>query len=388
MDRYLLEKLIDEYNKLVDYTIVLENPTFLDLFKSGFDITDSNSIFRDKPKFFVGMIFLLLCDIHEIKDDLYIKDGLKKLRVLTYKKEILDYMIEHRASILENLQEAHLDKETLLLGEVMDFLETNGVSELIQFNEQDPFSHFHILQENAKPDIDMANYVNDLVFDLFEFRIEDRVLLAYNLVSLCPLAHSALALFLNVEEITGYKQLLHVIVKAFEILHKDELKVPIHRFYYHDNFRDYILALESLASIEKFEGNHSEAIKHYQKALHYDDLDILNIKQSILLPLLVEGRFEAFLDLAETLDPSSVAYNYIQLFNGLVNQSETLDYTLYENALKSSPMIMEMLCTNADLYQKCNKEERKYLEDFFGIWIMQEDFIEELKTLYFKQSVA
>lgn len=388
MDKHLLEKLIDEYGKLVDYTIMIDNPTFLDLFKNGFECTNNHLIFQEKPKFYVGMIFLLLCDIHEINDELYIKEGLKKIRVYSYKNDLVGYMKLCRTTVLENLQETHLDKETLLIGEVMDFLETNGVKELVEFNLDDPFSHFYVLQDSVKPDKDMAAYVNDLVFDLFEFRVEDRVLFSYNLVSLCPLAHSALALFLNVEEISEYKQLLNVIIRGFEILHAEELKRPIYRFYYHENFRDYILALESLASIEKFEGDHSESIKHYQKALEYDDLDVLHIKRSILLPLLAEGEFETFLDYAETLNPESVTYNYIQLFNGLVNKFETLDYTLYENALKSSPKIMEILCTNADLYKQCNREERKYLEDFYGIWLMQEDFIEELKTLYFRQSVA
>jgi tetratricopeptide (TPR) repeat protein len=231
-------------------------------------------------------------------------------------------------------------------------------------------------------------YVDDLIFDLFELDVDDKEVYAYNLLRLCPYAHSSLAMFLNIDQVTDYKQLLNVIIRAFELLHKNEMYKIKSRFYYHENYRDYILALESLASIHKWEGDFQSAIEQYQKALKFDDLDILNVKESILLPLLAEGDFEVFLDYTEQLDNGSLFYIYVKLFNGLVNTYEALDYKLFEDALTASPLIMKMLCTNEDLYEKASPEERRYLDDFYTVWLMQEDLLETLKNLYYKNSVS
>lgn len=388
MNNNILDKLINEYNKLVNYTIMLEHPSFLDLFKSGLGFVDDYPGLGQKPNRYIGMIFLLLCDIHEIDDPIYIDDGLRKIRAVSYKSELRKIMNEMQTDILEQLSQDFVNEEYIIIDEVMAFLEEEGVSELVDLPTQNPFSDFYLLQDKYTPNIDKTRYVDDMIFDLFELDVEGKEVYAYNLLRLCPYAHSSLAMFLNIDQVTNYKQLLNVIIRAFELLHKNEMYKIKSRFYYHENYQDYILALESLASIHKWEGDFQSAIEQYQKVLKFDDLDMLNVKESILLPLLAEGEFELFLDFTEQLDKDSLFYSYIKLFNGLVNTYEALDYKLFEDALTASPLIMKMLCTNEDLYEEASPEERRYLDDFYTVWLMQEDLLETLKNLYYKNTVS
>lgn len=388
MNNNILDKLINEYNKLINYTIMLEHPSFLDLFKSGLGFVDDYPIFIKKPNRYIGTIFLLLCDIHEIDDRIYIDDGLRKIRTVSFKPELRDYMNELRTDILEQLSQEFVNQELNIIDEVMSFLEEEGVSELIDMPTQNPFSDFYLIQDKYTPDIDKTRYVDDMIFDLFELDVDDKEVYAYNLLRRCPYAHSSLAMFLNIDQVTDYKQLLNVIIRAFELLHKNEMYKIKNRFYYYENYRDFILALESLASIHKWEGDFQSAIEQYQKVLEFDDLDVLNVKESILLPLLAEGEFEMFLDYTEQLGEESLFYTYVKLFNGLVNTYEALDYKLFEDALTASPLIMKMLCTNEDLYEKASSEERRYLDDFYTVWLMQEDLLETLKNLYYKNTIS
>ncbi len=383
MDREVLDRLITQYNHLIDYTILIEDPSFLDVFKAALPHYDEEI----KPNRFIGAVFIILCELHDIDNDTFIDDGLRKIRTVSYKNEIYSIVEMIVEPVLSNLVHDIEDQETFLLEEVWHMLNHHGIHELEPIPKKNAFAQFYILQDETEIDVEFIDLVEDMIFDLYDAKVEDYETIAYNLLKLCPFAHSGMSLFLNVVEIQDYKQLLNVIIRAFEKVHEEALMKVIPRFYYHENFRDYILALESLALLHKWEGDYEAAKELYQKALKYDDLDILHIKESILLPLLATGDFEGFLDVSEELK-EGIFKRYVELFNGLINAYEPLEYETYENAYNASPLIMEMLCTQKDLYEEASAKERKYLDDFYGVWQMQKDVLEHLKELYFKRTVS
>ncbi|MEC9485725.1 MAG: hypothetical protein UMR38_07600 [Candidatus Izemoplasma sp.] len=383
MKRELLDQLIIQYNHLIDYTIFIEEPSFLDVFKAALSEYDETI----KPNRFVGAVFIILCELHDLKDDTYIDDGLRKIRTVSYKKELYNIVESIIQPVLSNLVHDVEDQESFLLEEVWQIFTEHEISTLDPIPDKNAFSQFYLLQDEKPIDHDFIDLIEDMIFDLYDAKVDGYEKITYNLLKICPFAHSGMSLFLNVVRIQDYKQLLNVIIRAFEKVHEDDLINPPHRFYYHENYRDYILALESLALLHKWEGNYEEAKFLYQKALQYDDLDVLKIRESVLLPLLATGDFEEFLSISEQLD-DGIFKAYVELFNGLINAYEPLEYTIYETAYNASPVIMEMLCTKQDLYEDASEIERKYLDDFYGVWKMQEDILEYLKELYFKRTIS
>ncbi|MCF7925817.1 MAG: hypothetical protein K9L26_04720 [Candidatus Izimaplasma sp.] len=383
MKRKMLDKLITQYNHLIDYTILIEDPSFLDVFKAGMPYYDESI----KPNRFIGALFLILCELHDLDDADFIDVGLRKLRTVSYQKELNQIMDNIFHKVLDNLVENTQDDGEFLIEEVWELLHEYDVYELTEIPEENAFAQFYLLQDNATLDLELIDLVEDLIFDLYDSEIDNYETLAYNLLLICPYAHSGMSMFLNVVKMTGYKQLLNVIIRAFELIHKEDLMKHTPRFYYHENYRDYILALESLALLHKWEGDFESSKTLYEKALQYDDLDVLDIKESILLPLLATGDFEAFLDQASELK-DGIFKAYVDLFNGLIDAFEPLDYGRYEKAYQASPLIMEMLCTEEDLYDKASIKERKYLDDFYSVWQMQQDILDHLKEIYFKRTIS
>ena len=379
-----ISKIIDNYNKVASYTTDFSHPSLNDLLQLMLYFYDD--VKKYKPNQLMGGLFMLLCEIHHVNDNLYIENGLRLLRTISKYSDCID-IARHLNKLLNQEHLDEIDKEALKQ-EALEYLNQKGIFRLLPLPKKGIFTDFIERQNHCEINKEQVEYIEDIIWEMFHHKVHNYLEIAYKLLTICPLAHSSLTIFINVPFIKDKKPLLKAIINAFEILHKDEMSQIDSNFYEYKNFRDYILSLDSLGFIYKRHGEYDMAVHYYDIALKYDDKDVLHIKEAILFPLLATGKFDRYLTTLSTLSEFSIYKTYLNLFNAISTLDLPLDYILYEHAYESSPLLMKMICEKKDLYNEASNKEKRFIEDFYDIWMTQEGYIEILQNYYYKRDIC
>lgn len=383
-------RIINEYNKLAKFTIEYSEPSLYELLQLLFQNLDE--YYDVKENQLVGAIFMLLYEFHEIDDPSFLEQGLKKVRVWSKFNDIFYLMRALEQNFYNDLiglddeskfesEEPHqMMDDQVIYDLIVMFLKENGISKLEDLPKKNVFDKIRKLQTTLEFNKDLYDTVEKLVWYLGEYSLDNKHQLLYNLFLVSPFAHTAMVEFFQLEDVNERIELLITMKNAFEIIHKEDLKKEIDNFYKYENYSEYILTLESLGFLYKREGEFTEAIEIYKLALSYDKQDTLKIKQAMMLPLIGRGKFDEFISIIDCLDEDDVYRTYSLLFSELSSNENTYKY--YQDAIRTSEIIMDMLCNDVDRYNEASEEEKRYLEDFFDVWQHQPNLLKKLITLH------
>lgn len=378
----IIDPLIKEYNKLAAYTKQYSEPTLYDLLMTVIT-RDFEALEDQKANIVIGSLFLLLMNLHQVEDQAYIEQGLRTLRVWSKHEEIYYFMLYIISNVFDNSktpEETGPDDYQDLLAVSLEFLGFDSLDQIPEMPSKRPYKKLLEAQKKVSYDAELKQMVTEVCMDFYHFKGPRYLDVVYNLLLRVPFAHTAMTLFIEHPTIQDQIDLLTAMINAFEISHVQELSDP-EEFNYdeHDN-REYILALESLAYINKRQGKTKNALAIYRQILQYDEDDHLNIKHAILMPLLSLGMIEDFLMIRESLPEDSIYRVYLNLYDRLVGMEPF--HQEYLEALNQSTIIMDLICSNDEFYGDATEEEQRFIEDFIPVFRHSPKYLKELISLH------
>lgn len=395
-----IDSLMKYYNLVVGDVKQFEKPSLYTLLMR-FLFPNYEFFSEYKPQEIIAALSMVMMIYNEVDEDTEEELEERLLRKLkVYSKRVLIYkIVDHMMYTLD--QEAKKDK----LKEETEELETRVVSEtdealLLEIRDEvvhliidnngeimsppvdQPFVNLKRLQDEKDIDLGLMETVNNVVFKAQENHDPMTDVYAFSLLHICPYAYTTMSLLLSegLEE-EQYIDLLQLMVHAFNLTHPDLETEVIEDFYHFDDYREYILALDSLGFIYKSNAKYEEAIYYYEKILALDLEDNLGVKEAIIFAYLMDTRYEDMERTLNNLPADSIYKTYFILFATLKEGTEF--HEEYVEAFDASPLIMKFICEkNTELYEELNQKERSFIEDFYQIYISDEAIVKPLVDLY------
>ena len=378
-------KVIKEYNKVVKYTLKYDIP--LDGLMKEIVFSNVDVFENVKPNLIIAGVFQVWLMANQVKDISVLDKAFKDLRVLSKKQEIIDLtikMIPHLNAFDDDDDEFFDDMDEAFedIYEQFDLLTQNSkFPHPIDMPKKNVMRQINKLQQTLTYDESLLDDVVDLCFLMHEQQFPFLKMFIYDLLHVCPFAYTAMSFLLNDFNHNDRKDLIESMISAFEIVNEDLLKETYDDFYKTGDFKEYILAIDSLAFLEKHDGNFNKAYDLYSKGLLYDNIDYLDMAESILLPTLMLGNQEEFMNKLIALNDDSIYKAYLNLYTMLVIKEPCDQEFVIANKL--SDKIMTMICEDKDLYDKMTPKEKRFIEDFYQIFKEYKKPIHKLKEIYF-----
>jgi tetratricopeptide (TPR) repeat protein len=396
-----IDLLMKYYNLVISDVKHYDNPSlYMLLMKFLFP---NYEIFSDhKPNEIIAalvVVMMIYNDEVESEEDLE-EHVLRKLKVISKRVliyNIVDHMLYEldpknytEKETMEHSKELETEKilppgdEDVLL-EIRDevvHLIINNKGEILSPPDEKPFSNLQKIQEEKDIDLELMEQVNTVVFKAQKNNDPMTDIYAYSLLHICPYAYTTMSVLLSSSlEEEQYIDLLKLIVQAFLLTHPDLDKEERDDFYHYDDYREYILALDSLGFIYKNNGKYEESIFYYEQILDLDKEDNLGVKEAVIFDYLMSLRYEDMEHILDELPNDSVYKTYFILFATLKEQIPF--HEEYIRAFDASPLIMKFICEkDTNLYAELNQKERSFIEDFYQIYISDEVIVKPLIDLY------
>ena len=374
-----LETLLNTYNKLADHAKHHRNPSLYDVLmmvvQNHFD--DVEGI---PDNILIAAIFMMHAIVHDLEEDNYIDRGLRKLRVRNRFDEVLDVVNTLYGLIFDMAGPRDRTVHQEILADARQLLEELGIDELQPMPTERPYRMFLERLDELDCDITLLDEVEGLCFELFDFDVPGHMELIYNLILAYPFAHGAMTMFLDNTTSDDQMELSLAIIKAFQITHPETVLNPPDDFYDLPYHNEYLLALENLGFIYRDMGEFEKAVETYQEALRCDRQDHLHIKEALLLPYIYVGDYDAAYAIRDQLEEHSLYATYFDLYDDLIWNRPI--YESYNYAKGASPLIMEMLAEDIDLFDQASEQERQFINDFYDLFVVEPELIEQIRLVH------
>ncbi len=413
MDMYetKIEELMREYNKISNIGMKYCNPPFFELFMTLIDFFYIEEVYDVKSNVIVASIFNLFCDINQVDNDTLLK-AFMKLRVKTRVKRIneikeffLDLIKMYREmyieededsfdfdfSTIESIKEGEGEYFYSKYGVVIEnndqlglirqlelFFKNQEIEEILPLDE----GYVDKIKKKLEYQEDILEYELLTSFytkKILEYDIDNKGILLYNLIIFYPLAYRTISHLLNYVDRENIELLLECYIDAFERVNFEDLMELETSFIESQDFREYIFCLDGIGLVYKTKFEFEKAITHLEKVLKYNDKSAIDFRISLLQPYMLTGNIEKYLSLRGTLDPKSIVRLYLELYDDVLE--ETYSDVVYSNAVNASSFIMSVIVEELpNTYEKANKKEKVFLENFYHIFKSQQKLVSYLRN--------
>lgn len=332
-----------------------------------------------RPQDIIGALAVSLMDIHMTKNDILVEQLFRTLRIWGIRDEI-NAIHRYMNQTIFNRFELVSDAELL---ETMIDLYYNRFQPIVkEIPNKRPYQAFLEAFDTTTYQEDDYYYFNQLCTDLFLSTLEDKLLHIYNIVLQCPYAHSGISFFMNENNTTDDQfDLLQAFIKSFEQSHEDVLYDPDVDFYTITQYKDYLMALDSLAYILKNNGHYVDAIPLYQKMLEHDTRNRFGAQEAILVCYMMTDQFDKFEAGIEQLEDESLYKTFLTLMIKVATKEPF--HHEYLNAYETSKYLLDILTGVTEVnHDKLELFEKFFLEDFYEFYTYDKRLLQPLIDLH------